>query len=190
MSTAPTPPSVPATEPSAHLALADKLYDIAYSRFVGVENTEEAQEAAAIACIARHLDDSFHSATSALANERRENLEAFWSEQSAWSQATFGTDAERGPIGALKHLAKEAVEAQAMPPDLMEFVDCLFLTFDATRRAGFTFDQLREAAWRKLAVNKARKWPKPGASDEPVEHDRSGEAQLAAPRQHGDGGAT
>lgn len=32
-------------------------------------------------------------------------------EHGEWSQATFGSDAERGPIGALKHLAKEANEA-------------------------------------------------------------------------------
>lgn len=33
------------------------------------------------------------------------------SELSEWSQKTFGSDDERGPIGALKHLAKEAKEA-------------------------------------------------------------------------------
>ncbi len=100
------------------------------------------------------------------------HLQAFWHAQSAWSQATFGTDAERGPLGPLKHLAKEAVEAQANPTDLSEFVDCLFLTFDATRRAGFTFEQLRDAAWAKLEVNKARKWSVPTKGDEAVEHVR------------------
>jgi ParB family transcriptional regulator, chromosome partitioning protein len=100
-------------------------------------------------------------------------LELFWKEQADWSQATFGLDSERGPIGPLKHLAKEAVEAQKDPTDLMEFVDCLFLTFDATRRAGFTYEQLLEGAWRKLEINKARQWTKPAKGDEPVEHDRS-----------------
>lgn len=99
------------------------------------------------------------------------DLRAFWQAQSEWSQATFGTDKERGPLGSLKHLAKEALEAQADPTDLMEFTDCLFLIFDATRRAGFTFDQLQEAAWQKLAINKARQWPKMGANDA-VEHVR------------------
>jgi ParB family transcriptional regulator, chromosome partitioning protein len=100
------------------------------------------------------------------------SIRQFWREQSAWSQSVFGKDNERGPIGPLKHLAKEAVEAQEKPDDLMEFVDCLFLTFDATRRAGFTYDQLLEAAWKKLEINKARKWSKP-TSDEPVEHVRT-----------------
>lgn len=99
------------------------------------------------------------------------DLRAFWREQAKWSQATFGSDKERGPTGPLKHLAKEAVEAQANPTDLMEFVDCLFLTFDATRRAGFTFQQLCDAAWDKLEINKARKWQKP-TTDDAVEHVR------------------
>ncbi len=101
------------------------------------------------------------------------DLQAFWNAQSIWSQATFGTDTERGPLGPLKHLAKEAVEAQSGPPwDLTELCDCLFLICDATRRAGFTYDQLLAAAWAKLEVNKARKWAKPTKGDEAVEHVR------------------
>lgn len=114
------------------------------------------------------------------------NIQEFWKQQAEWSQSVFGKDSERGPIGALKHLAKEAVEAQEKPSDLMEFVDCLFLTFDATRRAGFTFDQLLAGAWEKLEINKVRKWSKP-TSDEPVEHDRSGEMpEPAKPEASGD----
>ena len=44
--------------------------------------------------------------------------------QAEWSQATFGTDAERGPIGPLKHLAKEVQEALEHLDDHMEYVDC------------------------------------------------------------------
>ena len=93
----------------------------------------------------------------------------FWAEQSAWSQATFGTDAERGPIGALKHLAKEAKEAQEKPDDHEEYVDCLFLTVDAARRAGLNPDTLLAGAFAKLAKNKLRKWPV-APPDEPSEH--------------------
>jgi hypothetical protein len=100
------------------------------------------------------------------------SLEAFWQHQAAWSQATFGADSERGPIGPLKHLAKEVAEVMQDPTDLMEFVDCLFLIFDSTRRAGFTFEQLRDAAWRKLEINKARKWQTPPKGDEAIEHVR------------------
>jgi hypothetical protein len=100
------------------------------------------------------------------------SLEAFWRQQAAWSQATFGPDSERGPIGPLKHLAKEVAEVMQDPTDLMEFVDCLFLIFDSTRRAGFTFAELRAAAWKKLEINKARKWQAPPKGDEAIEHVR------------------
>lgn len=97
---------------------------------------------------------------------------AFWHAHSEWSQATFGTDQERGPVGSLKHLAKEVQEVLADPTDIIEFADLLFLVFDSTRRAGFTPEQLIEAANAKLAVNKSRQWQKP-TSDEPVEHVRA-----------------
>jgi len=97
-------------------------------------------------------------------------------DQSKWSQATFGTDADRGPMGALKHLEREALEAQHaldIGPDqtLEELADCLLLLLDATRRAGFKPMALVEAAQEKMKVNKQRTWPKP-TSDEPVEHVR------------------
>lgn len=107
--------------------------------------------------------------------------ELFWSELSKWSQATFGEDSVRGPIGPLKHLAKEVKEAisEIEEPSeksdkrlKMEIVDCLFLTFDAARRAGFTIEELFELAFDKLDINRARTWGAPSA-DQPVEHDRS-----------------
>jgi hypothetical protein len=94
-------------------------------------------------------------------------------EQSKWSQETFGTDAERGPIGPLKHLAKEASEAQANPKDIKEHADILILWLDASRRAGFKPMQVVEAALEKMKENKARKWPPKGSMpDEAVEHIR------------------
>jgi hypothetical protein len=102
------------------------------------------------------------------------SIDEFCRQLAAWSQSVFGTDQERGPIGALKHLAKEAVEAQEKPDDIMEYVDCLFLTVDAARRAGFSWRTLLSAAWDRLEINRKRKWGKP-TSDEPVEHVREGE---------------
>jgi hypothetical protein len=101
-------------------------------------------------------------------------LDQFWEELGEWSQATFGSDTVRGPQGPLKHLAKEIEEALKAPDDLEEYADLLFLVFDAARRAGFTYGQLREAVSTKLEKNKSRKWGKP-SSDEPVEHIRDGE---------------
>lgn len=91
---------------------------------------------------------------------------------SEWSQATFGTDEERGPIGALKHLEKEAKEAQEAPDDIMEYADCLILILDASRRAKIKPLELIKAAQKKVHICATREWPKPTGNDEPIEHIR------------------
>lgn len=89
---------------------------------------------------------------------------------SAWSQATFGTDAERGPVGPLKHLILESAEAQRAWVEEQgvnrdkfreELADCLMLVLDAARRGGIKPMQLIEAAQAKMAINKTRTYPKP-----------------------------
>lgn len=50
-----------------------------------------------------------------------------------WSRSTFGNV---GPIGPLKHLSKEALEAAAKPDDFSEWADMQLLLWDAQRRAG------------------------------------------------------
>lgn len=90
-------------------------------------------------------------------------------EQSEWSQATFGTDKERGPMGALLHLEEEAREAQEAPDDVTEYADCLLLIVDASRRAGMEPLQLLQHTYEKLQVCKQRKWPAPNG-DQPVQH--------------------
>lgn len=100
-----------------------------------------------------------------------ELLSSLAKDQSEWSQATFGTDAERGPLGALRHLEKEAVETQAAPNDIEEYADCFLLILDAARRAGISPLQLIEAAQRKMVINRQRTWPRP-VDDQPVEHVR------------------
>jgi predicted house-cleaning noncanonical NTP pyrophosphatase (MazG superfamily) len=101
-------------------------------------------------------------------------FEDFWRHLSDWSQATFGSDSDRGPVGPLKHLAKEVQECLEDPTDLEEFVDLQFLVFDAARRAGFTLPQLVQALWKKLDKNRQRKWGPPTAN-EAVEHIRDEE---------------
>ena len=75
-----------------------------------------------------------------------------------WSDATFGNV---GPVGPLKHLSKEALEAAADPQDLSEWADMKFLFWDAQRRAGITDEQINKAMIEKLEINKARSWPAP-----------------------------
>ncbi|WP_413594587.1 DUF550 domain-containing protein [Citrobacter youngae] len=79
-------------------------------------------------------------------------------EHTTWSQATFG---DVGPVGPLKHLSKEALEAAAEPGDLSEWADMQFLLWDAQCRAGITDEQITQAMVEKLAVNKQRQWPEP-----------------------------
>ncbi|EMH9068167.1 DUF550 domain-containing protein [Citrobacter freundii] len=87
-------------------------------------------------------------------------------EHAAWSQATFG---DVGPVGPLKHLSKEAIEAAAEPGDLSEWADIQFLLWDAQRRAGISDEQITQAMVEKLAVNKQRQWPEP-KDGEPRQH--------------------
>lgn len=117
----------------------------------------------------------------------------FWNALSDWSQATFGSDETRGPLGPLKHLRKEADEAieqymhiqsedndeadpelkaQALNQFKTELVDCQFLIFDSARRHGMSHKDLFKAAMAKLEVNKKRSWPKPSEETkyDPVEH--------------------
>ncbi|WP_407205289.1 DUF550 domain-containing protein [Citrobacter freundii] len=79
-------------------------------------------------------------------------------EHAAWSLTTFG---DVGPVGPLKHLSKEALEAAAEPGDLSEWADMQFLLWDAQRRAGISDGEITAAMEEKLKVNIARQWPEP-----------------------------
>lgn len=79
-------------------------------------------------------------------------------EHAAWSDETFG---DVGPVGPLKHLSKEALEAAAESGDLSEWADMQFLLWDAQRRAGISDEQITQAMIKKLAINKVRQWPEP-----------------------------
>ncbi|MHT06997.1 restriction alleviation protein, Lar family [Escherichia coli] len=79
-------------------------------------------------------------------------------EHAKWSQDTFGNV---GPVGPLKHLSKEALEAAAEPGDLSEWADMQFLLWDAQRRAGISDGEITAAMEEKLKVNIARQWPEP-----------------------------
>lgn len=91
----------------------------------------------------------------ALASLEREQIRR---EHAEWSDKTFG---DVGPVGPLKHLSKEALEAVAEPDDLSEWADMQFLLWDAQRRAGITDGQITQTMIEKLAVNKQREWPEP-----------------------------
>ena len=108
----------------------------------------------------------------ALAAMDREHVR---NEHAEWSQATFGNV---GPVGPLKHLSKEALEAAAEPGDLSEWADMQFLLWDAQHRAGITDEQITQAMIDKLAVNKQRSWPEP-KDGEPRLHIKEQPAPVA-----------
>ena len=91
------------------------------------------------------------------------------SEHAAWSLATFG---DVGPVGPLKHLSKEALEAAADPSDSHEWADMQFLLWDAQRRMGISDEFITKAMVEKLAINKSRQWPEP-KEGEPRSHIKS-----------------
>lgn len=98
-------------------------------------------------------------------------------EHAEWSDATLG---DVGPIGPLKHLSKEALEAAAEPDDLSEWADMQFLLWDAQRRAGIRDEQINQAMIEKLAINKARQWPEP-KDGEPRQHIKELPAPVKQP---------
>lgn len=135
--------------------------------------------------MAAHFEDNLGTALAILIQD-----------QSKWSQETFGKDTERGPVGPLEHLAKEALEAKEQCIRLnqlhfifhgsdkgdelkqhrrkeiaFELADCLILWLDSLRRAGFTALDIVKVAQEKMVINKSRQWPK-GETDKPVEHVR------------------
>ncbi|EPE0293317.1 dATP/dGTP pyrophosphohydrolase domain-containing protein [Escherichia coli] len=91
----------------------------------------------------------------ALASLKREQIRH---EHAKWSDSTFGCV---GPIGPLKHLSKEALEAAAEPDDLSEWGDMQFLLWDAQRRAGISDAEITAAMEDKLKINMERQWPEP-----------------------------
>lgn len=98
-------------------------------------------------------------------------------EHAEWSDKTFG---DVGPIGPLKHLSKEALEAATEPDDLSEWADMQFLLWDAQRRASISDEQITRAMVEKLAVNKQREWPAP-KDGEPRLHIKEQPAPVVPP---------
>ena len=103
-------------------------------------------------------NDQAHMLTAfkiALASLEREQIRH---EHAKWSDSTFGCV---GPIGPLKHLSKEALEAAAEPDDLSEWADMQFLLWDAQRRAGISDAEITVAMENKLKIIMERQWPEP-----------------------------
>jgi hypothetical protein len=98
-------------------------------------------------------------------------------ELTRWADETFGTVEERGPVGALRHLALEAEEAakkyEAGDRDgfMVELADCQMIWWDAIRRARVKDPEVLAACHLKLQVVKRRAYPRP-VGDDPAENIR------------------
>lgn len=107
----------------------------------------------------------------AIADMEFARMERLREAHAAWSEVTFPGI---GPVGPLKHLSKEALEAAERPQEPEEYADCLFLLWDAVRRAGFTMDDVVSAGFAKLEELKTRTYPAP-VDGQPCEHVREPE---------------
>jgi hypothetical protein len=86
-----------------------------------------------------------------------------------WSDKTFGYD--RNPCAPLAHLMKEVAETATNYTDIMEYADCMMLILDSARMAGHSATEILKATYKKLAINKKRKWGEPD-NNGVVEHIR------------------
>ncbi len=133
-----------------------------------------------------NLPDGINKLYAAPQPELASEREQIRHEHAAWSQATFG---DVGPVGPLKHLSKEALEAAAEPGDLSEWADMQFLLWDAQRRAGISDEQITLAMVEKLAVNKQREWPEP-KDGEPRLHIKAQPAPVVPEEKRDEDGNT
>lgn len=93
-----------------------------------------------------------------------------YADHNAWADRTFG--GKERLIPTIKHLAKEAAELLAEPHSLEEHADILLLEFRAACLAGYSYEQLLNAAVRKFGINRQRKWAEPDAEGL-IEHVRA-----------------
>jgi hypothetical protein len=63
--------------------------------------------------------------------------------------------------GAIEHILKlkqEADEVIKEPNKLEEYADCLFALIAASKKAGFEYDELLRATFKKARINENREW--------------------------------
>jgi hypothetical protein len=124
------------------------------------------------------LDAVMYQKQKILEGSGADKLALLYDDINDWSEAVHGSREDRGPVGALNHLKREAQEAiddwqvADMPGFLNELSDCLILTLNATWRGEFTLDELLTAAHAKMTINRTRKIGQPD-HEGVIEHVRS-----------------
>lgn len=92
--------------------------------------------------------------------------EILFNEISTWQRETFG---EATTLSKLAHLNEELCElvddiTKNSPGKRLEFADCFILLFGAAAQDGMTYQDITDCINEKFAINKTRKWGKPGAN--------------------------
>ena len=104
-----------------------------------------------------------------------DNLQQLINDIAAWSDEAFGEVST--PVAKLKHLQKEipelieSIEKNDSEELRHELADCFMLLLDCARKCGFTSNDIIDATYTKLEINKSRTWNKPN-SDGVFEHVR------------------
>lgn len=75
-----------------------------------------------------------------------------------WADATFGYN--RLPDVTIAHLVSEIKELKKSPYDYEEYADCFMLLIQAFHQAGGNTDMLLGECFKKLEINKKRRWGK------------------------------
>lgn len=98
------------------------------------------------------------------------NVGLLFQDWEAWAAGTFPKSTVHSK---LKHLQSEVKELQEEPENLLEYADCMALLVGAASKVGFTFEDILEALWMKLDINKTRQWGKLNDDGyvEHIEHD-------------------
>lgn len=99
------------------------------------------------------------------------HVQAVFNEHISWADAQFGNDR---PQQALEHLKRECSEAQDNLGDVSEFADMQMLLWHSFHCAhpDKTLQNLTDAVYDKLQINKGRKWGLPD-KDGVIEHIRN-----------------
>jgi hypothetical protein len=94
-------------------------------------------------------------------------------QQRDFSLRTFGPGTRIK--GLIDHIRKELREIEGNPADVMEWIDVIMLGLDGAWRAGYEPQEIAQALYNKLEINKKRDWPdwRTADPDKAVEHVRS-----------------
>lgn len=80
-----------------------------------------------------------------------------FNEISSFAKDVFPNATNIEHLTKLKNEAQEAIET---PEDIEEYADCLIALFGACQKSKFSFEQLYDAASKKMIINRSRTWVK------------------------------